>query len=207
MGGASQWTESCATLQCRWPQHARHARSACPHCSPAIHTSPPHPHTLLPSHTHLPAPPLPAAPTRTAPAAPPASPTCAPFAPCSTSRPTSCSGAWTRPRASAWTAKSRTAAGEAAAGAGARWTRVIRATCELAAPAVAGGGERDHPAAYRTPTCGASFSSLSSARHWLLARSCQDDADKCDWCDDGFWNDEKKGACVPCGDVLEHCTR
>lgn len=36
--------------------------------------------------------------------------------------------------------------------------------------------------------------------------SCQADADKCDWCDDGFWNDEKKGACVPCGDVLEHCT-
>lgn len=41
----------------------------------------------------------------------------------------------------------------------------------------------------------------------FLARSCQADADKCDWCDDGFWNDEKKGACVPCGDVLEHCTR
>lgn len=38
------------------------------------------------------------------------------------------------------------------------------------------------------------------------ACSCQADADKCDWCDDGFWNDEKKGACVPCGDVLEHCT-
>lgn len=36
--------------------------------------------------------------------------------------------------------------------------------------------------------------------------SCQDDADTCDWCDDGFWNDLKNKKCVPCGEVLEHCT-
>lgn len=39
------------------------------------------------------------------------------------------------------------------------------------------------------------------------ACSCQDDADTCDWCDDGFWNDVKNKKCVPCGEVLEHCTR
>jgi hypothetical protein len=37
--------------------------------------------------------------------------------------------------------------------------------------------------------------------------SCQGDADTCGWCDDGFWNDEKSTKCVPCSQVLEHCTR
>lgn len=33
--------------------------------------------------------------------------------------------------------------------------------------------------------------------------SCQDNAQQCDWCDDGWWNDKAAGACTPCSG--EHC--
>lgn len=47
---------------------------------------------------------------------------------------------------------------------------------------------------------------VTQPSHPAAARSCQSDADRCDWCKDGFWLDAKKPAeCTPCTPPCVRC--